>query len=202
MSTRSKKAVVKKEKPNFAQMVRDILKNSADAMTKQEILSRIEWDNTGSTVSIPEKLGNAIRDQLRNGFAESETDTLGVIRYKLTGVQPDPNKFHPPKKPKSEWAKTGPKPKGGKPKSLIRAEERIAKKEEADSKKAPEQYSDVDRIKQELGVKQMDVQYETGYNRGYHDAMFHGHREAYNAGRQSVLKGLLKLLNIKGEVML
>lgn len=62
--------------------------------------------------------------------------------------------------------------------------------------------SDLDRAKEELGVEELSSEYQMGYMRGYNDAMFHGHREAYNAGRQQVLKGLLKLLNIKGEVLL
>lgn len=193
MSTRSKKAVVKKV--HFSDRVREVIGSAPDKLTRKELMDRLgDVDKT--------TLGKCLSDQIKRNYIATEVDKLGVPRYYLTGVLPEPKTYHPPKKPKSEWAKTGPKPKGGKPKSLIRAEERIAKKEEADSKKAPEQYSDIDRIKQELGVKQMDAQYETGYNRGYHDAMFHGHREAYNAGRQSVLKGLLKLLNIKGEVML
>ena len=62
--------------------------------------------------------------------------------------------------------------------------------------------SDLDRVKEELGVEELSSEYQMGYMRGYNDAMFHGNREAYNAGRQQVLKGLLKLLNIKGEVLL
>lgn len=62
--------------------------------------------------------------------------------------------------------------------------------------------SDLDRVREELGVEELSSEYQMGYARGYNDAMFHGHREAYNAGRQNVLKGLLKLLNIKGEVLL
>lgn len=62
--------------------------------------------------------------------------------------------------------------------------------------------SDLDRVKEDLGVEELTSEYQMGYTRGYNDAMFHGHREAYNAGRQHVLKGLLKLLNIKGEVLL
>ena len=196
MSTRTKAAAPVK-KVHFSDTVRAVIAEASDKLTRKEIADRLgDVDKT--------TLGKCLSDQIKRKYIATEVDKLGVPRYYLTGILPEPRVYAPPKKPAAQRAKTGPKPKGdnSKPKSLIRAEERIAKKEEVESKKAPEQYSDIDRVKQELGIKQMDVQYETGYNRGYHDAMFHGHREAYNAGRQSVLKGLLKLLNIKGEVML
>lgn len=188
MSTRAKRTVEVENKPTFAQMVRDIMGNSADAMTKQEILSRIEWDNTGATVSVSEKLSNALRDQLRSGFAESETDALGVIRYRLTDKQPLPSPFQTPKKKLSQTKEA--------------AQKRIARKEEAEMSHEAKAKSDINKIKEELGVMEIPHDYQEAYNRGFNDAMFHGHRDAYNAGRQSVLKGLLKLLNIKGEVML
>lgn len=76
----------------------------------------------------------------------------------------------------------------------------VAPKVAAEPEEPPK--SDLDRVKEELGVADLSSEYQMGYARGYNDAMFHGNREAYNAGRQQVLKGLLKLLNIKGEVLL
>ena len=76
----------------------------------------------------------------------------------------------------------------------------VAPKVEEQPQEAPK--SDLDRVKEDLGVEELSNEFQMGYTRGYNDAMFHGHREAYNAGRQNVLKGLLKLLNIKGEIRL
>ena len=44
--------------------------------------------------------------------------------------------------------------------------------------------------------------YQKGYYDGYNEAMFHSQREAYNAGRKAVLKGLTKLLGVDAEVLL
>lgn len=180
----------KPKKEHFSDKVRAVLAASSDKLTRKELTDRLDVDNV--------TLGKCLSDQIKRKYIATEVDKLGVPRYYLTGV-PEPRTYHPPKNPKAKQLKPGPRGDGS---TMKRAEERIAKKEEANNKKGPEQKSDVDRLKDELGVKKLDMTYEAGYTRGYDDAMFHGHREAYNAGRQSVLKGLLKLLNIKGEVML
>lgn len=188
MSTRAKKATTKEVKPSFAQALRDTLKNSADALTKQEMLSRIQWDDKIDTPLLAIKISKTLNDQLKNGFLKAENDFLGVTRYRLTGKEPTLPQFGQKKKGYSQTKKV--------------AQERIARKEELEMTSEARAQSDINKIKKELGVMEIPHDYQEAYNRGYNDAMFHSHRDAYNAGRQSVLKGLMKLLNIKGEVLL
>lgn len=176
-----------------SEKVRQVIASASDKLTKKEIVDRLA-DLPLQTVT------KCLSDQIRSGFVATEVDHLGVPRYYLTDIKPKIAHGQSSKKPRAERKRTGPK---GDSSSKRRAEARMARKEAAAAEKPkPLQISDIDKVKQELGVKELHIQYETGYSRGYNDAMFHGHREAYNAGRQSVLKGLLKLLNIKGEVML
>lgn len=44
--------------------------------------------------------------------------------------------------------------------------------------------------------------YGMGYAKGYHEAMEAGHRDAYNAGRRTVIEGLLKLLKLDARVLM
>ena len=194
----------KEAKPQFSKTLRETLKNSADALTKKEIVDRLEWDNGGASLSVQEKLSKSLREQLRLGYIAAEVDTLGVTRYKVTGVEPPPKQFYPPKKPREECAKPGPK-RRAQQQTKEAALKRIAKKEEKEAEEMScetRAQSDINKLKQDLGVAKIPFNYQEAYTRGYNDAMFHSHRDAYNAGRQSVLKGLLKLLNIKGEVLL
>jgi len=176
MSTRAKKKV--EAAPTISERTRDVLNSASDKLTRQEILERL------GTVT-KDQLRKSLNNQVSMGYLGIEHDHLGVPRYYLTGKLPDQNTLAYRSRGKNNGI------------VKAKAEERIAKKEEKDN--AP---SDLNKLKEELGTEKIPFNYQEAYTRGYNDAMFHSHRDAYNAGRQSVLKGLLKLLNIKGEVLL
>lgn len=52
------------------------------------------------------------------------------------------------------------------------------------------------------GENAKSFMYQQGYSQGYNDAMFHSHRDAYNAGRKVVIEGLLKLLKLDAKVLM
>lgn len=77
---------------------------------------------------------------------------------------------------------------------------RIKEGEEAvvTPKRQPLKESDIDR----QGEDGKSFLYQHGYSQGYNDAMFHSHRDAYNAGRKVVIEGLLKLLKVDAKVLM
>jgi len=160
--------------PSISARTRDVLNSASDKLTRQEILERL------GTVT-REQLRKSINNQVSMGYLGVEHDHLGVPRYYLTGKLPDQNTLAYRSR--------------GKNNGEVKAK---AEKEENEAKAQ----SDLNKLKEELGTQKIPFDYQEAYTRGFNDAMFHSHRDAYNAGRQSVLKGLLKLLNIKGEVML
>lgn len=48
----------------------------------------------------------------------------------------------------------------------------------------------------------LEQMYGMGYTKGYNEAMEAGHRDAYNAGRRTVIEGLLKLLKVDARVLM
>lgn len=80
-------------------------------------------------------------------------------------------------------------------------EKDIEAKEEAavlNAKRQPLKESDIAR----QGENAKSFMYQQGYSQGYNDAMFHSHRDAYNAGRKVVIEGLLKLLKLDAKVLM
>ena len=65
-------------------------------------------------------------------------------------------------------------------------------------KRQPLKESDIDR----QGENAKSFMFQQGYSQGYNDAMFHSHRDAYNAGRKVVVEGLMKLLKIDAKVLM
>lgn len=64
--------------------------------------------------------------------------------------------------------------------------------------KQPLKESDIAR----QGENAKSFMYQQGYSQGYNDAMFHSHREAYQAGKKVVIEGLLKLLKVDAKVLM
>ncbi len=80
-------------------------------------------------------------------------------------------------------------------------EKDIEAEEEAaviNAQRQPLKESDIDR----QGENAKSFMYQQGYSQGYNDAMFHSHRDAYNAGRKVVVEGLMKLLKIDAKVLM
>ena len=67
-----------------------------------------------------------------------------------------------------------------------------------DTKHQPLRESDIAR----QGESGKSLVYQQGYSQGYNDAMFHSHRDAYQAGKKVVIEGLLKLLKLDAKVLL
>lgn len=77
--------------------------------------------------------------------------------------------------------------------------EEAEKSAEASAEKIrPIRESDIAR----QGENAKSFMYQQGYSQGYNDAMFHSHRDAYNAGRKVVIEGLLKLLKLDAKVLM
>lgn len=79
-------------------------------------------------------------------------------------------------------------------------EEQVVEEEAAviNAKRQPLKESDIDR----QGENAKSFMFQQGYSQGYNDAMFHSHRDAYNAGRKVVVEGLMKLLKIDAKVLM
>jgi len=79
-------------------------------------------------------------------------------------------------------------------------EEEVVEEEAAvvTPKRQPLKESDIDR----QGENAKSFMFQQGYSQGYNDAMFHSHRDAYNAGRKVVVEGLMKLLKIDAKVLM
>ena len=79
-------------------------------------------------------------------------------------------------------------------------EEQVVEEEAVviNAKRQPLKESDIDR----QGENAKSFMFQQGYSQGYNDAMFHSHRDAYNAGRKVVVEGLMKLLKIDAKVLM
>ena len=174
---------MKKDKvvaPTMPQRVYEYLKKRGVEASKGEICKSLEVNHEAIRKTLTRMVDSGVI------IATEDSADTGVVRYKLHENATFTLVHGRPAVIVDRNNKPAPKPVA-KPKVEAKVKEYKASthKEMSDDPK--------DTLEQMYGM---------GYAKGYHEAMEAGHRDAYNAGRRTVIEGLLKLLKLDARVLM